>query len=289
MSSTSRVVGGDDDDDADKSSGLLLPVEPPLYLYLLTNRKSDVQTTTQIGCVSDVDERMSIHNSKVPVPGSERRARQAAGYWKPLLVIVVPRASGLSARALAEQWKSRARKIHCRFQFGIENIAWHYKLPYFVNVDELRTDARITRIIPSFVRTILSAVVSSERATEDVLRGVANAVTSPHFQAANMQFNGLSFARVDRPRERYRKRKPGSATSRSAANSRRRNSRVAAAAAAAVENLDADDVDDDDDDDDDDGRRAAKILGASSSQPFTPADLDVLLGASLTAKRARVA
>ena len=198
---------------------------------MLTNRKEGVQTTSQIGCVSDVEERTRIHNSKVPTPGSERRARQAAGWWKALLIIVVPASSGLSAGALARLWKTCKRKIHCRFQFGIESIARHYGLPYFIDVDELRSDARIAGVIPAFVRSVIAEVAGGASAPptprsslnglceggddDTLLKRVADLIVSPSFSVATCEFDGVSFAKKDRPRDRYRKRKLSSSRSRS--------------------------------------------------------------------------
>ena len=99
------------------------PAPQVLYLYMMTNRLEGMQTSTKIGCVSDVEQRMSQHNSTEPVAGAERRVRKAAGHWKPLLIIAVPRSSGLSARALANEWSQGTRRIHCRFEYGVERIA----------------------------------------------------------------------------------------------------------------------------------------------------------------------
>ena len=181
----------------------------------MTNRLPGVQTSTKIGCVSDIDARMAIHNSAVPVVGSERRARKAAGHWKPLLVIVVPSSSGLSARALADEWASGTRRIHCRFEYGIERIARHYGLPYMVDTDELVCDERITKALPDLCRDLTDTVVTltpSPDATSDAapdtdvpshIVELANLVLSSDYQLRETRhYNDKSFAKVDRPRRR---------------------------------------------------------------------------------------
>lgn len=166
-----------------------------MYLYLATNYKSGTHITTKIGCASDIAERLTLLNSLTNGPGTERRARHAPGYWRMLLVIYVPRE--LSARAIACQWAHDARKVHCRFRYGVESIAQHYRLPYLVNTAELRADTPLTRTIPAFVASVLAAVVPS---TADGVRALTRV------SAARTHYKTLSFARLDRPRARYRKR-----------------------------------------------------------------------------------
>ena len=174
----------------------------PLYVYLATNRKvDDKHITTKIGCASDVDERLALLNAPSPAPGSERRTRHAPGHWRMLLVVVVP--PSLSARAIADQWARDARKLHCRFQYGIESIAWHYGLPYLVDFEEMRADAALASAIPAFVRTI-EARACPDTATVSRL---ARALTSSSFCVSTTRFKNMSFAAADRPRDRYRKRR----------------------------------------------------------------------------------
>ena len=174
---------------------------PVLYLYLITNRKEGVQTSTKIGCVSDIEDRVQRYNSTIPIPGSERRTRQAAGYWKPLLVIVVPAASKLSGRALAIAWAGGSRRIHCRFQYGIEQIARHYGLEYFIDTDELQADERIVKELPDLVKELVDSAVHNNR---DYISKVANLVMSPTYRPLTTKHsNGLSFAKADKPRIRY--------------------------------------------------------------------------------------
>jgi len=166
-----------------------------MYLYLATNYKSGTHITTKIGCASDITERLTLLNSLTNGPGTERRARHVPGYWRMLLVICVPRE--LSARAIACQWAHDARKVHCRFRYGVESIAQHYRLPYLVNVDELRADTPLTRTIPAFVASVLTSIVPS---TADAMTALTRV------NATTTRYRTLSFARIDRPRARYRKR-----------------------------------------------------------------------------------
>lgn len=171
---------------------------PPLYVYLAVNRGSDDHMTTKIGCTSDVKERLTLLNAPAPSPGSERRSRHAPGQWHMLLVIVVPRT--LSSRAIAQQWARDKRKPHCRFQYGIENVAWHYKLPYFIDFDELRADTCLVEAIPQFIEKLRQHIVQPSQIQE-----VAQALVADTYPVATTKFESLSFARIDRPRDRYKK------------------------------------------------------------------------------------
>ncbi len=167
----------------------------PLYLYMLTNRKPHAATSTQLGCVSNVEERAKIHNSKVPVAGSERRARQAAGWWKIVLVIVVPPSRNLSARALASQWKTSSRKIHRRFEQGVR-IARDLDLLFFINTEEVRTDERITAHVPRLIDEMLRTV-DDEYVVERAARTAHG--KSP---SSTVAFADFSFVKSGRPRKR---------------------------------------------------------------------------------------
>ena len=181
------------------------------FLYMLTNRKPGVATATQLGCCSDVDKRVALFNSEDIVPGSDRRARQAAGWWKPVLVIAVPRASAVSARALVCQWKTGARKIHCRFEYGV-NMARCMSFAYVVDLDELRQDVRIVEHAKATIDWLEHAMDDSP----DRVKRMADVVAAANLPAAAATatakqrplpttWQGLSFARVDRPRRRYQK------------------------------------------------------------------------------------
>ena len=180
--------------------------EPPprrqtLFLYMATNRKEGVQSVTRIGCVSDPIQRLAIFNSPTPTPGSDRRARQAAGHWNLLLVIAVP--PELSGMALKEEWRKSTRKIHKRFEYGIVCIARHHGLPHFVDIDELYKDSRIVDELPELVSELHQQV--QQRPVGD-LKHLAECVTSGRLPIRLSSSSGLSFAYVDRPRDRYRKR-----------------------------------------------------------------------------------
>ena len=172
----------------------------PLYIYLAINRGADDRMTTKIGCVSDIEERLALLNATSPSPGSERRSRHVPGNWHMLLAIIVPET--LSARALAKQWARDKRKPHCRFQYGIECIAWHFRLPYLIDFVELRADTALVSEIPDFVARLGdgSGVVADEA------RRVAVALaTDTYVVPTTHSHTALSFARIDRPRDRYQK------------------------------------------------------------------------------------
>lgn len=178
----------------------------PLYLYMATNRKEGTQAATRIGCASDPMERLRIFNSKTPIPGSDRRARQAAGHWRLLLLIAIPPRSRLSGAALKESWKRCARKIHKRFEYGIESIARHHGLPFFIDVDELKSDRRIVDELPTLTNKLLRELARDDDSS-DRARKLAGALVSGTLATRTDGANGQSFDRADRPRDRYRKRK----------------------------------------------------------------------------------
>ena len=173
----------------------------PLYVYLATNHKSNKSMTTKVGCASDVVERLRLLNAPSPAPGSERRARHAPGQWRMLLVIVVP--ATLSARAIADQWARDARKAHCRFQYGVESIAHHYQLPYFVNFEELDENEEISSSIPELVTSLKTERVDDETT---LVRSLAESLAANDLGVATTHFKNMSFATTDEPRRRYRKR-----------------------------------------------------------------------------------
>jgi len=189
------------------------PRRETLFLYMATNRKEGVQSVTRIGCVGDPFERLRTLNSPTPTPGSDRRARQAAGHWNLLLLIAVP--PELSGVALKEEWRKSKRKIHKRFEHGIERIARHHRLPYFVDVDELEKDRRIVDELPELVAELRRQVI--ETACDP--RQLAEHLSDGRLPIRLRSADGLSFAHTDRPRERYRKR---SASSAAAASKQRR-------------------------------------------------------------------
>jgi hypothetical protein len=185
----------------------LSPSPPPvLYLCMLTNRKPGVQTVTQLGCCSDVTARLALYNSPQPVPGNDRRARQAAGHWKALLIVVLPKSAGLSGRALVEHWKAKSRKIHCRFAFGV-GMARSLGLSFLVDVEELQRDERIRAKDAKLVADIVAKAADDP---QHVQRLVALATDPTAADASMATLDGLSFARRDRPRRRYRRKRGAS-------------------------------------------------------------------------------
>ena len=178
-----------------------LPRRQTLFLYMVTNRKEGVQSVTRIGCVSDPIKRLAIFNSPTPTPGSDRRARQAAGHWNLLLAIAVP--PELSGSALKEEWRKSTRKIHKRFEYGIVCIARHHGLPHFVDIDELSKDARIVDELPDLVKELHQQV---QRRSVRELKNLADQVLNGCLPIRLSSSSGLSFAHADRPRDRYRKR-----------------------------------------------------------------------------------
>jgi hypothetical protein len=170
-----------------------------MYLYLATNRKNPVRITSKIGCASCVVERLTLLNGVAPAPGAERRSRHAPGAWKLLLVIAVP--PTLSGRALSEQWSRDARKIHCRFQYGIE-LAWHFCLPYFIDFEELLADTALVAAIPEFVTSVRACALRGTLDDE-----AARVLFEETSRPPTTTFRGMSFAPADRPHARYRKRK----------------------------------------------------------------------------------
>lgn len=159
----------------------------PLYLYLLVSDKTasptDMTPASRIGKASDMGRRLALLNA------------DGSGHaWTILLVIVVPRV--LSATALAEQWKRDARRVHRRFQYGIDTIARHFGLPFFVNCAELKTSAHMHRTLHAYVQSVLA---TNPRDVADV----AALECEPTTHVLNEQ----SYARASHPRERYKHRR----------------------------------------------------------------------------------
>jgi len=181
---------------------------------MVTNQKPESHSAAQIGCCSDVSARLALYNSDSPVPGSDRRTRQAAGHWNALVVVKVPPERGLSARALSEQWKVKSRKIHCRFSYGAL-LAESLQLPWYVNVDELKKDDRICEKEKKLVQKVC-AKVDRANGSGEARESVAGCREVEAAQGADggggtsvSSFDGVSFAKKDKPRARYRKKRRG--------------------------------------------------------------------------------
>jgi hypothetical protein len=178
---------------------------PCVYVYLATNRAPGGTTTsTKLGVASDIVERLRLLNGAPGSPGAERRPRHAPGAWRMLLAIVAPPSVG--ARALALWLATTKRKVHLRFRFGIEKIAWHMGLPYFVNFAELDADASIEQAIPAFTARLRREHAALE--PEALATGIAELgaqLVRNEYALRTTTVNRLSFAPRDRPRDRYRR------------------------------------------------------------------------------------
>ena len=199
-------------------------------LYMLCNQRPGVPTRTRLGCTRDVARRFADHNSVVPRAGSDRRARQAAGWWREVLRIIVPADRDLDARSLLNHWRQRSRKIHRRFTFGID-MAERLRLVYFVNAETLASDALLSRELPQDVARTQQRVeqTSPERASR-VRRAVQRSFASMSRSPLPAVFDGLSFTKTDGRERRKRARSD-------ARRQQIKRQRVVAAAAAAAATL----------------------------------------------------
>jgi len=188
---------------------------PVLYLYMLTTRKPGAHIITQLGCCSDVTARVAAYNSPSPAPGTDRRSRQSAGHWKPLLIVVVPRSRGLSGRALVEQWKVGSRKIHSRFAYGVR-MARELGLTYMIDGEELHRDTRIV----SKEAKLVAEVLATMHTDEVPAAAIAGLLTDNNKPASDDMFDGFSFARTANPRQRYKRKREETANNARQAKSR---------------------------------------------------------------------
>ena len=131
------------------------------------------------------------------------------------------RAAGVavSARALVLQWKMGARKIHCRFEYGV-SLARGMNFVYFVDLDEVREDPRIADHAAFTITWLKQALDDSPDRVQRLARTVVSDDDACTFPTT---WQGLSFARADRPRQRYQKsQKAKKSSGKNASGSKRR-------------------------------------------------------------------
>jgi len=119
-----------------------------------------------------------------------------------LLVIAVPRS--LRARDLATKWATMSRKVHRRLQYGIDSIARHYGLPFFVDVETLRDEPRIRRDMNEYVASLLDQTLVNVAPT--CLEQLGTQLRDDTLPLrTTLHVDNESYARVDRPRARVTK------------------------------------------------------------------------------------
>ena len=120
-----------------------------------------------------------------------------------LLSIAVPDDCTVDARALEMHWKASARKIHRRFEFGLQ-MASKLSLPCFVDEQlasenrQLLSAAKRTH----FVDDILNKVQQKRSRDETI-----SIFKHQSMRWNRARFNGLTFALGDNPTRRYRRRR----------------------------------------------------------------------------------
>lgn len=103
-----------------------------LYLYLIAHTRADIKTHTYIGCVSNFYMRLQQHNGQ----GGPRITKRAAGHWKPIIVIKLPKEHKLSSKKLKCEWKQSSRGLESRVKKGFY-LAQKYHLTCYVTEDNV--------------------------------------------------------------------------------------------------------------------------------------------------------
>jgi len=204
-----------------------MPTRPPVFLYLATNRHDGEGEclATRVGVASDVRRRVERLNAAAVAGTSSsnssrsksRASRRPLGTWRVLLAILVP--PRLSARALALQWSADTRKPHGRFQYGVEQVAWHFGLPYLLDDAELGANSALTAAAPAFMARVRAQAARGQY-NASAIAELAERAAADTLPLATTALKTLSFARADRPRARYRRTTKKTAAAAAAASSR---------------------------------------------------------------------
>ena len=179
--------------------------DKPLYLYLCISTKPGHATDSRIGCTSDIKQRLSISGTGIKRRKSSTASTDDGTSWKPILIIVIPAQSGISARALAVHWQTNTRKIHRHFLFGIK-MARALNLVYFFDDEQLRTNPALVNNLPTqYVAELLSSLNDSSNNTEQSFQYI----TGQHAYESAV-FNGVNFLRTASPPRSRKRRKSAS-------------------------------------------------------------------------------
>ena len=153
-----RLFGVNDIDD---------PFPRALKLYLISSYPRTGKPLMLMGCTRRLTTRLAWHN-RARAPVLAKHGRQAAGYWRVLMFIVLPDARQLRARRLLEHWEKTATKKHRKITEGMR-IARELKLPVFVEMAAIKADPALRNALKGFLATMEAtkkhARVRSIRAT----------------------------------------------------------------------------------------------------------------------------
>ncbi len=100
-----------------------------LYLYLIYHEEKHIKTHTYIGCVEDFVNRLNQHNGLVA--GGPRITRKAAGSWRPVMLLKLPKTRKLDSKKMKKEWKQTSRGLESRIRKGFA-LALKYKLNVYV-------------------------------------------------------------------------------------------------------------------------------------------------------------
>lgn len=100
-----------------------------LYLYLIFHTESHIKTHTYIGCVEDFTNRLNQHNGLVA--GGPRVTRKAAGSWRPVMLLKIPKERNLNSKSIKKEWKQTSRGLESRIHKGF-TLAVKYNLNVYI-------------------------------------------------------------------------------------------------------------------------------------------------------------
>lgn len=101
-----------------------------MYAYLISHDRKDIKTHTYIGVSGDFISRLKQHNAEIA--GGPRITRRAAGNWKPVIILCLPKGRKFSSKELKKEWKTSSRGLESRIRKGFE-LAKKYKVNIFIN------------------------------------------------------------------------------------------------------------------------------------------------------------
>ena len=101
-----------------------------MYAYLISHNREDIKTHTYIGCTADFSKRLLQHNGILP--GGPRMTKRAAGFWRPVTILELPKDRDFDSKALKKEWKQSSRGLESRIRKAF-SLALTHNLKMYIS------------------------------------------------------------------------------------------------------------------------------------------------------------